>query len=105
LLAAAGVARAAHNLLFETSASDPLVFAAVAAVFVVVGIIAAYLPARRAVRVLAGAARRARRSLDCVAIGVTGYAPDASFERNVVSVWPAMKRGSAKIRCCSGIVV
>jgi ABC-type antimicrobial peptide transport system permease subunit len=51
LLAAVGVERAARNLLFETSASDPVVFAAVAVVFVAVGTIAAYVPARRALRV------------------------------------------------------
>lgn len=60
-LAAAGVAlgilgalamrRAIQGLLFETAATDPRVFAAVAAVLLVVALLACYLPARRAAKV------------------------------------------------------
>ncbi|MGH9791962.1 MAG: ADOP family duplicated permease [Candidatus Acidiferrales bacterium] len=60
-LAAAGVAlgilgalamrRAIQGLLFETAATDPRVFAAVAAVLLVVALLACYVPARRAAKV------------------------------------------------------
>jgi ABC-type antimicrobial peptide transport system permease subunit len=38
-------------LLFHTSPTDPLIFAAMALLFVVVATVASYLPARRAIRV------------------------------------------------------
>ena len=50
-LAAAGLARLVANLLFGISATDPLTYAATAAVLEAVGTAAAYLPARRAAQV------------------------------------------------------
>ncbi len=51
LIASIALARIARSLLFETSAADPATFASVAILFVIVGIAAAVLPARRAMRV------------------------------------------------------
>ena len=51
VLVAAAAAHFTASLLFETPAADPATFAAVAALFAVVGTLAAYLPARRATRV------------------------------------------------------
>jgi putative ABC transport system permease protein len=45
------VTRVLDSLLFGVTASDPLTFAAVSAALVVVLLLAAYLPARRATRV------------------------------------------------------
>ena|SRR5260370_42280708 len=51
-VAASGVAsRVIASLLFETDANDPLTFAVVSLLFAAIGIAAAYLPARRAMRV------------------------------------------------------
>ena len=49
-LALAG-ARLIRGLLFETSATDPATFVAVAAGLVTVTLVASYVPARRATRV------------------------------------------------------
>jgi putative ABC transport system permease protein len=38
-------------MLYETSATDPTIFAASAAIFLAVALIASYLPARRATRI------------------------------------------------------
>ncbi len=51
LAGAAGVTRYLESLLFEVEPLDATVFASVAAAFLLVGLIAAYLPARRATRV------------------------------------------------------
>jgi predicted permease len=51
LAAAAASTRALRSLLFGVGALDPLAFAAVAGGMVLVGLLAAYLPARRASRV------------------------------------------------------
>jgi predicted permease len=51
LLAAWGVTRLAHSLMFGVSATDPLTFAGVAALLVLVCAAACYIPARRATRV------------------------------------------------------
>jgi ABC-type antimicrobial peptide transport system permease subunit len=51
LLTAAASTRALRNLLFEVGALDPLTFAGVAGGMVLVGLLAAYMPARRASRV------------------------------------------------------
>ena len=50
LLAAAGVARLMETLLFHTKAYDPFVFAGVALVLAVIGLLAALLPALRATK-------------------------------------------------------
>jgi ABC-type antimicrobial peptide transport system permease subunit len=47
------------SLLFETSATDPLTFLASAALFVMVALLASYVPARRATRIDPTAALRA----------------------------------------------
>jgi ABC-type antimicrobial peptide transport system permease subunit len=51
LAAAAASTRALRSLLFGVGALDPVTFAAVAAGMMLVGLLAAYLPARRASRV------------------------------------------------------
>ncbi len=51
LMAAAASTRALRSLLFGVGALDPVTFAAVAGGMVLVGLLAAYLPARRASRV------------------------------------------------------
>ncbi|MGH9373861.1 MAG: hypothetical protein ACRD15_20285 [Vicinamibacterales bacterium] len=50
---AAGIvaARVLRNLLFAVTPADPLTFAAVAALLLVVALLACYVPARRATRV------------------------------------------------------
>jgi ABC-type antimicrobial peptide transport system permease subunit len=51
LAAAAASTRALQSLLFGVRALDPMTFALVAGVMVLVGLLAAYVPARRAARV------------------------------------------------------
>ena len=51
LAVAAASTRALRSLLFGVEALDPITFVAVAAAMVLVGVLAAYLPARRASRV------------------------------------------------------
>ena len=48
---AAGVTRFMSGLLFGVTAKDPAVFGSVAAIFMIVALLACYLPARRATRV------------------------------------------------------
>ena len=48
VLAAYGLTRLLASLLFGVKASDPLAFAAVAGILAIVGLIATYIPARRA---------------------------------------------------------
>ena len=50
-LAAVGLTRLLVSLLFETRPLDPLTFAAVAVVLLIVALVASYLPARRAARI------------------------------------------------------
>jgi len=50
-LTALGLTRMMSSLLYSISASDPLTFAAVAAMLVAVALLACYIPARRAMRV------------------------------------------------------
>src|SRR4051794_16041748 len=59
LLAAAGVARLMETLLFRTKAYDPFVFAGVAFVLAIIGLLAALLPALRATKADPVAALRA----------------------------------------------
>ncbi|MGH9782370.1 MAG: FtsX-like permease family protein, partial [Candidatus Acidiferrales bacterium] len=51
LVVSLGLTRLMSSLLFSVSAADPLTFAAVAVVLVVVAMLACYIPARRALRV------------------------------------------------------
>jgi predicted permease len=51
LVAAAGLTRLMSSLLFGVSALDPLTYAAVSALLIVAGVLASYLPARRAMAV------------------------------------------------------
>ncbi len=51
LLAAVWVTRLLESLLYDVAPTDPLIFAGVAGVLVVVAAAACYLPARRAARV------------------------------------------------------
>ncbi|MGB6482263.1 MAG: ABC transporter permease [Candidatus Acidiferrales bacterium] len=51
IVAAFGLTRLMSSLLFSVSASDPLTFAGVAILLVLVAMLACYLPARRAMRV------------------------------------------------------
>jgi putative ABC transport system permease protein len=51
LLGAFVAARSLRGLLFEVSASDPAVYAGVAAVLVAVAAVASYVPAQRAARI------------------------------------------------------
>ena len=50
-LTAAAVTRLISNMLYQVSATDPLVFGGVAAVFLAATLAACYLPAWRAMRV------------------------------------------------------
>jgi putative ABC transport system permease protein len=49
--AAFGLMQLMTNLLFGVTADDPITFAAVAALLILVALLACYLPARRATRV------------------------------------------------------
>ena len=51
LAASFALTRLMTSLLYHTSATDPLTFAASAAVFAAVAALASYLPARRALRI------------------------------------------------------
>jgi ABC-type antimicrobial peptide transport system permease subunit len=51
IAAALGLTRLMANQLFGVSAHDPLTFAGVASLLMIVAVAACYLPARRAVRV------------------------------------------------------
>ncbi|MBI4474073.1 MAG: ABC transporter permease [Acidobacteria bacterium] len=58
-VAAYGATRVLRTLLFGITPTDPLTFAAVAAIIVVIGLLACYIPARRAAKVDPLAALRA----------------------------------------------
>lgn len=51
MAASFGLTRLLANLLFSVSAADPVTFAAVAILLVVVALLACYIPARRTLRV------------------------------------------------------
>jgi putative ABC transport system permease protein len=51
LLVAVPAARAVAGLLFETSATDPVIYGGLAALLLTVAALACYVPARRAMRV------------------------------------------------------
>jgi len=51
VVAALGLARLMTSLLFGVTAHDPLTFAAVAALLILVALLACYIPARRAMKV------------------------------------------------------
>ncbi|HKQ89134.1 MAG TPA: FtsX-like permease family protein, partial [Blastocatellia bacterium] len=51
LAAALALTRVMKNLLFEVSATDPVTFALIALLVVVVALIGSYIPARRAAKV------------------------------------------------------
>jgi putative ABC transport system permease protein len=51
LAASFALTRLMSSLLFQTSATDPIIFAASAALFAAVAMLASYLPARRAMRI------------------------------------------------------
>jgi putative ABC transport system permease protein len=51
LAASFGLTRLLANLLFSVSAADPLTFAAVAILLILVAMLACYVPARRTLRV------------------------------------------------------
>jgi len=51
LAVAAGVTRVMSSLLFGVEATDPAIFGSVAVIFLLVTLLASYLPARRATRV------------------------------------------------------
>jgi putative ABC transport system permease protein len=51
LVGAIGVTRIMRSLLFEVSATDPATYVAVAVLLGAVGLLASYLPSRRAARV------------------------------------------------------
>ena len=50
-IAAFALTRLMASMVFGVSTSDPLTYAAVAALLLVVGLLAAYIPARRATRI------------------------------------------------------
>jgi len=50
-LAALALSRVLASLLFETEPTDPITYAAVGAFFVIVGLLATYVPSRRAANV------------------------------------------------------
>jgi predicted permease len=51
ICAAFGLTRLMHNLLFGVTAHDPVTFAAVAVLLILIALLACYIPARRAMRV------------------------------------------------------
>jgi ABC-type antimicrobial peptide transport system permease subunit len=51
LIGAAALTRFLRSLLFNVTSTDPLVFAAIAALLAAVALLACYIPARRATRV------------------------------------------------------